>query len=161
MDFFFPYLLLLPLLSFWAGLLPHWGDKGWTWVPRALLSGVILLILIPCMTPRKCYPVCYVLSVNLYQHGNPILCLPLLFQTLRLSNSAIGKTTTGQIVNMMSNDVNRFDRVSDQGILFISHWVQLFGMPSATVWCQPVFCWEPKIRVVVTQLSSLLHATYM
>ena len=65
--------------------------------------------------------------MNLYQHGNPILCLPLLFQTLRLSNSAIGKTTTGQIVNLLSNDVNRFDKVSDQGILFISHWVQLFG----------------------------------
>ena len=65
--------------------------------------------------------------MNLYQHGNPILCLPLLFQTLCLSNSAIGKTTTGQIVNLLSNDVNRFDKVSDQGILFISHWVQLFG----------------------------------
>ncbi|XP_017911776.1 PREDICTED: multidrug resistance-associated protein 4-like, partial [Capra hircus] len=43
---------------------------------------------------------------------NPILCLPLFIQSLRLNNSAIRKTTTGQIVNLLSNDVNRFDRVT-------------------------------------------------
>ncbi|KAI4565332.1 hypothetical protein MJT46_009675 [Ovis ammon polii x Ovis aries] len=49
-------------------------------------------------------------------------------KALRLSRSAMGKTTTGQVVNLLSNDVNRFDQVT----MFL-HYLWIGPLQAVTV----------------------------
>nr|CAD7589685.1 unnamed protein product [Timema genevievae] len=85
------------------------------------------------------------ISSMLYSHTNfgvinistriRVACCSLMYRKiLRLSKTATGHTTTGQVVNLLSNDVSRFDKV-----LMFLHYVWI--MPFQTV-LLTYFIWQ-------------------
>ncbi|XP_063867034.1 ATP-binding cassette sub-family C member 4-like isoform X1 [Scylla paramamosain] len=82
------------------------GEEGYTFIDGWIYStGVVMGSLLYIFTHHP-----YFFGV---QHGGMTLrissCTLIYRKALRLSKAALGKTTTGQMVNLLSNDVNRFD----------------------------------------------------
>lgn len=100
------------------GKLVHYFEKEQTNITRheaLLFAGAIIL----------CFIVSSVIGhasmMGLMHHAMKlrVACSSLLYRkTLRLSYSALGETTAGQVVNLLSNDVSKFD----QGFI-LAHFV--------------------------------------
>ncbi|XDB55924.1 hypothetical protein AB1E18_009386 [Capra hircus] len=85
------------------------------------------------------------------------VCHMIYRKALRLSRSAMGKTTTGQVVNLLSNDVNRFDQV----MMFL-HYLWVGPLQAVTViallWMEIGISCLPGIAVLIILL--LLQSSF-
>ncbi|XP_022904684.2 ATP-binding cassette sub-family C member 4-like isoform X1 [Onthophagus taurus] len=138
-----PSLLKVLVATFWPeylylGFLLVIMDLGLR-LAQPMLLGNLLDYFRPDTTTTKNQALIYAGAVVLSNAGSALLinqyimgafhygmkvraaCCALIYRkALRLSNSALGQTASGQIVNLLSNDVSRFDIVS----VFIHHmWV--------------------------------------
>ncbi|XP_022166661.1 multidrug resistance-associated protein 4-like isoform X2 [Myzus persicae] len=92
-----------------------------------------------------CLTICTLISmilyhlpqVNMIHYGMKlrIACCSLIYRkAMRLSNTSLGETSVGRVVNLLSNDVNRFDRA-----LFFLHFLWIAPLQTIVV---TVLLWQ-------------------
>ncbi|XP_060873079.1 ATP-binding cassette sub-family C member 4-like isoform X2 [Metopolophium dirhodum] len=79
----------------------------------------------------------HVPQVNMIHYGMKmrIACCSIIFRkAMRLSNTSLGETSVGRVVNLLSNDVNRFDKA-----LFFLHFLWISPLQTIVV---SYFLWQ-------------------
>ncbi|CAG0884515.1 unnamed protein product [Darwinula stevensoni] len=100
---------LMYLVRYFNG---EYGEKSW--IGWACCSGIVFGNVLYIVARHTSFFSTQILSMRLR-----ISCCSVVYRkALRLSHTALGQTTIGQMVNLLSNDVNRFDVA-----LVLSHYV--------------------------------------
>ncbi|KAL5236138.1 hypothetical protein ACI65C_003548 [Semiaphis heraclei] len=89
----------------------HSLSRAYTYATLLVLNMVVTLVMY------------HAIQIEILHYGMKmrIACCSIIFKkSLRLSKTSLGETTIGQVVNLLSNDVNRFDTV----VIFLNYiWI--------------------------------------
>ncbi|XP_078695256.1 ATP-binding cassette sub-family C member 4-like [Branchiostoma floridae x Branchiostoma belcheri] len=133
------YLLFGLSLLFWSGvrtiqpivlgwLIDYFSPESTVTTTQAYLYALIISV---CALAFSLIIHPYLFSVMALGWKMRVACCGLIYRkTLKLSHTALGKSNTGQIVNLMSNDVKRFD----QAAVFCNYlWIVPFEILIVTI----------------------------
>ncbi|KAI8514342.1 Multidrug resistance-associated protein 4 [Branchiostoma belcheri] len=133
------YLLFGLSLLFWSGvrtiqpivlgwLIDYFSPESTVTTTQAYLYALVISV---CALAFSLIIHPYLFSVMALGWKMRVACCGLIYRkTLKLSHTALGKSNTGQIVNLMSNDVKRFD----QAAVFCNYlWIVPFEILIVTI----------------------------
>ncbi|CAG0897047.1 unnamed protein product [Darwinula stevensoni] len=101
------------LIRYFSGNWKYGNETYWGWL---FGTGVILCSLLYIFTHHAVF-----FNIGRYGMQIRVACGSIIYRkALRLSKCALGRTTSGQMVNLLSNDVNRFD----QSVIYLHYlWI--------------------------------------
>ncbi|XP_012251875.1 probable multidrug resistance-associated protein lethal(2)03659 [Athalia rosae] len=112
-------LMLAGLLRYYSGNSNMSKQEAYLWA-----TGIITCSMVNCIVIHPC-----MLGIMHTGMKMRVACCSLIYRkVLRLSKTALAQTTVGQVVNLLSNDVNRFD----SAIYFI-HYIWLGPLESVAI----------------------------